>query len=186
MELDEDSVDLIFHGTAYNLSVTVQHVPETSASLGSSQIRTAEPQGLLAIDLEELATGADYLAQDGGPVAHRTRGGSPFGSCSHWPFSASFVCAGVSWHAEFTAAYIENITSKTGSFKKFSVLVKMLLGALRQQTETVFLDLLTFSDLVSVHCVAAVAVPPVTGAWRWDITCTVVGPISPNRMRFAP
>jgi coiled-coil domain-containing protein 61 len=52
------------------------------------------------------------------------------------------------WHAEFLASYIESITSKTGSFKRFPVLVKMLLTAMRHQTDSVALDLLTYADLV--------------------------------------
>lgn len=95
---EEDSVDITFHGTGYNLSLV--------ASENGSQ------DGGLAVDLEELASGK-------------------------------------MWHGEFTAAYIENITNKTGSFKKFAVFVKMLMGALRQQSDTVFLDLLTYADLVS-------------------------------------
>ena len=58
------------------------------------------------------------------------------------------LATGSSWHGEFSAAYVENVTSKTGSFKRFAVLVKMLQGALLQQTDSVFLDLLTYADLV--------------------------------------
>jgi hypothetical protein len=98
--MDEDSVDIVFHGSAYNLAVTVHE--------------DAQPEATLAVDLEDLSSGG-----------------------------------GLSWHGEFSASYLENITSKTGSFKRFPVLVKMLMGALRQQTEHVFLDLLTYADLVS-------------------------------------
>lgn len=97
--MEEDSVDLTFHGVQYNLGITA--------------VEQNEPEGTLAVDLEEISTGQ-------------------------------------MWHGEFAASYVENITSKTGSAKKFSVFLKMLLGALRQQTETVFLDLLTFADLVSI------------------------------------
>ncbi len=98
--MEEDSVDIVFHGSAYNLAVTVHE--------------DAQPEPTLAVDLEDLT--------------------SPGGA--------------LSWHGEFSASYLENITSKTGSFKRFPVLVKMLMGALRQQTEHVFLDLLTYADLV--------------------------------------
>lgn len=94
---EEDSVDILFHGTVYNLSVTVFD---------------GAPEPLLALDLEDLSSGS-------------------------------------MWHAEYSSSYIESITSKTGSFKRFSVLVKMLLTAMRQQTESVALDLLTYADLVS-------------------------------------
>ena len=56
---------------------------------------------------------------------------------------------GERWHGEFSASYIEEVTQKTGNFKKFSVFVKMLATALQrdQRSETVFADLLTYSDL---------------------------------------
>lgn len=38
-----------------------------------------------------------------------------------------------------------------GNFKPFDVFVKMLLTALTQDSDTVFVDLLTFADLVSSH-----------------------------------
>lgn len=98
-QVEEDSVDIIFHGIPYNLSVTVAEYNQ--------------PEPILCIDLENLTNTNE------------------------------------NWHGEFSSSYIENITSKTGSFKRFNVLVKMLMGALRQQTEAVFLDLLTYSDLVS-------------------------------------
>lgn len=42
---------------------------------------------------------------------------------------------------------IEDITAKTGNFKKFPVFVKMLLSALKQASDSVFVDLLTYQDL---------------------------------------
>jgi len=56
---------------------------------------------------------------------------------------------GERWHGEFSASYIEEVTQKTGNFKKFSVFVKMLATSLKrdQRSETVFADLLTYSDL---------------------------------------
>jgi hypothetical protein len=56
--------------------------------------------------------------------------------------------ADLRWHGEFAGSFIEAMTSKTGSFKSFDVFAKMLQGALWQQTDTVFVDLLTFADLV--------------------------------------
>ena len=35
------------------------------------------------------------------------------------------------WRGDFTAKYIEEITNKTGCFKKFAVFVKMLLQAIK-------------------------------------------------------
>jgi coiled-coil domain-containing protein 61 len=37
------------------------------------------------------------------------------------------------WRGDFTAKYVEEITKKTGNFKKFNVFIKMILEALRQQ-----------------------------------------------------
>jgi coiled-coil domain-containing protein 61 len=35
------------------------------------------------------------------------------------------------WRGDYTLKYIEEITKKTGSFKKFAVFVKMLISALK-------------------------------------------------------
>ncbi|RYH04936.1 hypothetical protein EON65_46065, partial [archaeon] len=42
---------------------------------------------------------------------------------------------------------IEEITHKAGNFKKFSLFVKMLSSAFQKTNESIFVDLLTFSDL---------------------------------------
>ena len=46
-----------------------------------------------------------------------------------------------------TAADIEDVTSKTGSFKKYGVFIRMLITAIQQTSESVVVDLLTFADL---------------------------------------
>ncbi|CAN0539145.1 unnamed protein product, partial [Ectocarpus sp. 12 AP-2014] len=54
------------------------------------------------------------------------------------------------WCGEFPARYVEGITQKTGSAKKFPVFVKMLLAALGHDSSSsgsVFVDLLTYADL---------------------------------------
>jgi len=33
------------------------------------------------------------------------------------------------WHGDFTMKYVEDITNKAGSYKKFTVFAKMLLSA---------------------------------------------------------
>jgi hypothetical protein len=48
---DEDSVDIIFHGAPYNLSVTVLELT---------------PEPTLALDLEEIGSGACYGVGGGG------------------------------------------------------------------------------------------------------------------------
>lgn len=42
---------------------------------------------------------------------------------------------------------VEEITQKAGSFKKFNVFVKMLASAFSKESESVFADILTYSDL---------------------------------------
>ena len=42
---------------------------------------------------------------------------------------------------------MEDITSKTGNFKKYSVFVKMLVSAVLEESDSVFIDLLTYEDL---------------------------------------
>ncbi|CAM9133058.1 unnamed protein product [Ectocarpus sp. 6 AP-2014] len=55
------------------------------------------------------------------------------------------------WCGEFPARYVEGITQKTGSAKRFPVFVKMLLAALGHDNSSssgsVFVDLLTYADL---------------------------------------
>ncbi|CAM9758509.1 unnamed protein product, partial [Choristocarpus tenellus] len=51
------------------------------------------------------------------------------------------------WAGEFPSKYVEGITHKTGSAKRFSVFVKMLLSGLAMGSDSVFVDLLTYADL---------------------------------------
>ena len=44
-------------------------------------------------------------------------------------------------------ADVEDISAKTGNYKKFGVFVRMLASAIRQESDSVFVDLLTYSDL---------------------------------------
>lgn len=47
-----------------------------------------------------------------------------------------------------TLADVEELTRKTGNFKRFSVFVDMLLSAVERRSDAVFVDLLTTGDLV--------------------------------------
>lgn len=49
--------------------------------------------------------------------------------------------------SQFSSRYIEEITRKTGNYKKFTVFVQMLMQSLDGQSDSVFIDLLTYSDL---------------------------------------
>ena len=58
---------------------------------------------------------------------------------------------GLIWRGDYKQKYIEEITNKAGNFKKFSIFIKMLLTALKkEQTEEVFIDLLTQQDLATI------------------------------------
>ncbi|KAK3272671.1 Centrosomal protein CCDC61, partial [Cymbomonas tetramitiformis] len=54
---------------------------------------------------------------------------------------------GSRWRGDFTSKYIEDITAKTGNYKKYPVFVKMLLTAVTEESDSVFVDLLTYNDL---------------------------------------
>eukprot|EP00240_Pyramimonas_obovata_P006716 CAMPEP_0118955634 /NCGR_PEP_ID=MMETSP1169-20130426/60296_1 /TAXON_ID=36882 /ORGANISM="Pyramimonas obovata, Strain CCMP722" /LENGTH=150 /DNA_ID=CAMNT_0006903523 /DNA_START=216 /DNA_END=664 /DNA_ORIENTATION=- len=54
---------------------------------------------------------------------------------------------GARWRGDFTSRYIEDITAKTGNYKKYGVFVKMLLTAVTEESDSVFVDLLTYNDL---------------------------------------
>ena len=59
--------------------------------------------------------------------------------------------------SHFSSKYIEDITTKTGNFKKYSVFVKMLFSSLSEDSSSVFLDLLTYDDLESLKSRAGAA-----------------------------
>lgn len=64
------------------------------------------------------------------------------------------------WKGDFSSKYIEDITAKTGNYKKFTVFVKMLLSAVKQQSESVFVDLLTYQDLEQLKVKKSGGQPP--------------------------
>ncbi|XP_042637173.1 centrosomal protein CCDC61 [Orycteropus afer afer] len=55
------------------------------------------------------------------------------------------------WRGEFDASFIEDLTHKTGNFKQFDIFCNMLESALTQSSESVTLDLLTYTDLESLR-----------------------------------
>ncbi|KAJ7401192.1 Coiled-coil domain-containing protein 61 [Pitangus sulphuratus] len=66
------------------------------------------------------------------------------------------------WRSEFDAAFIEDMTRKTGNFKQFGIFCSMLESALMQNSESVSLELLTYTDLETLRSrkVGAIARPP--------------------------
>ncbi|XP_054444458.1 centrosomal protein CCDC61 [Pteronotus mesoamericanus] len=55
------------------------------------------------------------------------------------------------WRGEFDASFIEDLTHKTGNFKQFNIFCNMLESALTQSSESVTLDLLTYTDLEALR-----------------------------------
>ncbi|XP_071787196.1 centrosomal protein CCDC61-like [Asterias amurensis] len=55
------------------------------------------------------------------------------------------------WRGTFDAAYIEDLTHKTGNFKQFSIFTSMLESAIKKSSDSVTLDLLTYSDLETLR-----------------------------------
>ena len=51
------------------------------------------------------------------------------------------------WRGEFTASYIESLTQKSKSFKKFPIFLRMLITALDSSSESVLIDVLTYQEL---------------------------------------
>lgn len=66
------------------------------------------------------------------------------------------------WRSQFAANFIEDITKKTGNVKKFDVFVRMALSALAQESDAVYLDILTARDLEMLRRHANPQGPPTT------------------------
>jgi len=66
------------------------------------------------------------------------------------------------WRAKFAAHFIEEITQRTGNAKSFDVFVKMALSALMQESDSVYLDVLTARDLDMLRRHANPQGPPTT------------------------
>ena len=71
---------------------------------------------------------------------------------------------GEQWKGEFSTRYVEDVTQRTGNSKKFSVFTKMLLSALHQSSESVYVDILTFADLEALRSKAARKAPSTSGS----------------------
>ena len=54
------------------------------------------------------------------------------------------------WKDNFSDEYIENITKKTGSFKRYVVFLDMLTEAIKDAAEHVYVELLTYADLLAL------------------------------------
>ena len=54
------------------------------------------------------------------------------------------------WRGDFSAKFVEELTNKTGTFKKFNVFVKMLLSAMKNQAVDNLSNLDTKNTVVSI------------------------------------
>ncbi|KAJ1621179.1 hypothetical protein T492DRAFT_1149808 [Pavlovales sp. CCMP2436] len=61
--------------------------------------------------------------------------------------ACELVTSGDRWKASFVSAYLEEITQKTGSFKRFGVFAQMLRSAAAGAADSLSLDILTAADL---------------------------------------
>ncbi len=68
---------------------------------------------------------------------------SPFLMFVHFYFCILLFTLSLTLHS----LDIEDMSLKTGSFKRFPLFVKMLASALTKTSDSVFIDLLTFGDL---------------------------------------
>ena len=59
--------------------------------------------------------------------------------------------SGHTWKNKFNKKYIEEITHKTGNFKRFKIFINMLASAFTQKSDAVFVDLLTYQDLENLR-----------------------------------
>ncbi|XP_054035497.1 centrosomal protein CCDC61 [Dryobates pubescens] len=64
------------------------------------------------------------------------------------------------WRGRFDAAAIEELSHKTGNFKQFGIFCSMLEAALLQSSDSVSLELLTYSDLKTLHSLKTGVSPP--------------------------
>jgi len=69
---------------------------------------------------------------------------------------------GKRWRAKFASRFIEEITQRTGNAKKFDIFVRMLLSAVAQESDSVYIDVLTARDLEMLRRHANPQGPPTT------------------------
>ncbi|TPP66186.1 hypothetical protein FGIG_03031 [Fasciola gigantica] len=59
--------------------------------------------------------------------------------------------SGEEWHVQLTAAYVEELTRKTGNFKRFDTFCAMIQSALSQRSSALNLDLVSYDDLEALR-----------------------------------
>ncbi|XP_075346233.1 centrosomal protein CCDC61 isoform X1 [Mycteria americana] len=103
---------------------------------------------------------ADYAFRHGGHTVRLTLARSALGVEVEAPLTAD------QWKGEFDAAFIEELTHKTGNFKQFGVFCSMLESALTRSSDSVSLELLTYADLQTLRSrkVGGIPRPPPSAA----------------------
>lgn len=67
------------------------------------------------------------------------------------------------WIGSFTAAYLESLTEKACSARRYGAFIAMLLAALRRTSSSVSLDILSFSDLAAMKAGSSQRASSLTG-----------------------
>ena len=75
-----------------------------------------------------------------------------------------FSCLILLFFKLFKLIDVEEITLKAGNFKKFGVFIKMLMSALDKENDSVYVDVLTYSDLEALKARKTGAPTPSTSA----------------------
>ncbi|KAM6038290.1 LOW QUALITY PROTEIN: centrosomal protein CCDC61 [Chlamydotis macqueenii] len=88
---------------------------------------------------------ADRAFRDGGHTVRLTLAPSGLGVEVEAHLTAE------QWRGEFDAAFIEDLTRRTGNFKQFGIFCSMLESALTQTGRSVSLELLTYADLETLR-----------------------------------
>ncbi|KAL5964585.1 Coiled-coil domain-containing protein 61 [Taenia solium] len=57
------------------------------------------------------------------------------------------LCSDEEWRGNFSPTYIEELTKKTGNFKRFDVFLTMLRSLLCQRTKSLSIDFVSYGDL---------------------------------------
>lgn len=58
---------------------------------------------------------------------------------------------GNAWRGNFSAQFIEELSGKTGNFKKFAVFVRMLISGFEKSSQSIVIDLLTLNEFDKIR-----------------------------------
>ncbi|ORY46071.1 hypothetical protein BCR33DRAFT_716077 [Rhizoclosmatium globosum] len=80
---------------------------------------------------------------------------------SHESLTVTLAGEGSAWRGSFSAQYIEDVTKKTGNFKRFSVFAEMVQAALEGSAPGLALDLISAADLAGTNATTHTLLPVV-------------------------